>query len=155
MTTYRIGNHVYYWVWLRPDRLMRRIQLLQQQHSYAYEMTRTEALRLAETVSLWATFAQYTKGQKARSFLQQLDYAATKTRRAATQNSRALQSEDSSYILQPGGSHQQQGISTIFTTSDYRGNVSFFWGKACTFQAVILVYYLLALHSKALRNASI
>ena len=20
--TYRIGNHVYYWVWLRPDRLM-------------------------------------------------------------------------------------------------------------------------------------
>ena len=21
-TTYRIGNHVYYWVWLRPDRLM-------------------------------------------------------------------------------------------------------------------------------------
>ena len=21
-TSYRIGNHVYYWVWLRPDRLM-------------------------------------------------------------------------------------------------------------------------------------
>ena len=21
-TTYRIGNHVYYWVWLRPDRLI-------------------------------------------------------------------------------------------------------------------------------------
>ena len=21
-TTYRISNHVYYWVWLRPDRLM-------------------------------------------------------------------------------------------------------------------------------------
>ena len=25
-TTYRIGNHVYYWVWLRPDRLMWRKQ---------------------------------------------------------------------------------------------------------------------------------
>ena len=26
MTTYRIGNHVYYWVWLRPDRLIWRVQ---------------------------------------------------------------------------------------------------------------------------------
>ena len=26
VATYRIGNHVYYWVWLRPDRLMWRIQ---------------------------------------------------------------------------------------------------------------------------------
>ena len=32
-TTYRIGNHVYYWVWLRPDRLMwRKQQQQQQQH---------------------------------------------------------------------------------------------------------------------------
>ena len=30
VTTYRIGNDVYYWVWLRPDRFMWRIQ--QQQH---------------------------------------------------------------------------------------------------------------------------
>ena len=30
-TTYRIGNHVYYWVWLRPDRLMWRKQQQQQQ----------------------------------------------------------------------------------------------------------------------------
>ena len=29
-TTYWIGNHVYYWVWLRPDRLMRSTQ--QQKH---------------------------------------------------------------------------------------------------------------------------
>ena len=31
-TTYRIGNHVYYWVWLRPDRLMWR----KQQHTKLY-----------------------------------------------------------------------------------------------------------------------
>ena len=30
-TTCRIGNHVYYWVWLRPDRLMCKQQEQQQQ----------------------------------------------------------------------------------------------------------------------------
>ena len=33
-------------------------------YSYAYESTRTEALRLAGTVSVWETFSKQTKGKK-------------------------------------------------------------------------------------------
>ena len=40
VTTYRIGNHVYYWVWLRPDRLMWRIQQ-QQQHTMYDDISST------------------------------------------------------------------------------------------------------------------